>query len=162
MSLARPSPRSLAAAVLAAAAALAVTLTAPAAQPAQAAVGGLTWSDEFTGAAGTAPDSAKWVLETGGGGWGNSELEYYTNSTQPDLNQLQPVPDNSNPNFIVKGNPDLLPTFSHTFNMDMYSFKPVSGRNMWGKYYGHAMYVRHVLQQHRTRYIWRNERDFYL
>jgi beta-glucanase (GH16 family) len=38
----------------------------------------LTWSDEFNGAEGTAPDSKKWIEETGGGGWGNHELEYYT------------------------------------------------------------------------------------
>ena len=38
----------------------------------------LTWSDEFNGADGSGPDPAKWVLETGGGGWGNNELEYYT------------------------------------------------------------------------------------
>nr|WP_239088346.1 glycoside hydrolase family 16 protein [Planosporangium mesophilum] len=41
----------------------------------------LTFADEFNGAAGTAPDSSKWVRETGGGGWGNQELEYYTTST---------------------------------------------------------------------------------
>ena len=39
----------------------------------------LSWSDEFNGANGSAPDPAKWVTETGGGGWGNNELEYYTN-----------------------------------------------------------------------------------
>jgi beta-glucanase (GH16 family) len=39
----------------------------------------LVWSDEFNGANGTAPDPTKWVLETGGNGWGNNELEYYTN-----------------------------------------------------------------------------------
>jgi beta-glucanase (GH16 family) len=38
----------------------------------------LTWSDEFDGPDGSAPDAAKWSLETGGGGWGNNELEYYT------------------------------------------------------------------------------------
>jgi beta-glucanase (GH16 family) len=38
----------------------------------------LTWSDEFDGADGSAPDPAKWSMETGGGGWGNNELEYYT------------------------------------------------------------------------------------
>ena len=38
----------------------------------------LTWSDEFDGPDGSAPDSNKWVLETGGRGWGNNELEYYT------------------------------------------------------------------------------------
>lgn len=36
----------------------------------------LVWSDEFsyTGL----PDSTKWNYETGGSGWGNNELEYYT------------------------------------------------------------------------------------
>jgi beta-glucosidase len=38
------------------------------------------WSDEFNGAAGTAPDPAKWDFDLGGGGWGNGELEVYTNS----------------------------------------------------------------------------------
>jgi beta-glucanase (GH16 family) len=38
----------------------------------------LVWSDEFNGANGSAVDSYKWVSETGGGGWGNNELEYYT------------------------------------------------------------------------------------
>ena len=42
----------------------------------------LVWSDEFNGTDGSAPDSAKWVLETGGGGWGNNELEYYTARAQ--------------------------------------------------------------------------------
>jgi beta-glucanase (GH16 family) len=39
----------------------------------------LSWSDEFNGTDGALPDSSKWVMETGGGGWGNQELETYTN-----------------------------------------------------------------------------------
>ena len=42
----------------------------------------LTWADEFDSANGSAPDAAKWALETGGNGWGNNELEYYTNRLQ--------------------------------------------------------------------------------
>lgn len=38
----------------------------------------LTWSDEFEAPDGSAPDPKKWTEETGGGGWGNNELEYYT------------------------------------------------------------------------------------
>ena len=38
----------------------------------------LTWSDEFNAPDGTPVDSSKWVSETGGNGWGNQELEYYT------------------------------------------------------------------------------------
>jgi beta-glucanase (GH16 family) len=38
----------------------------------------LAWSDEFNGPSGSGVDRSKWVLETGGGGWSNQELEYYT------------------------------------------------------------------------------------
>jgi licheninase len=37
----------------------------------------LVWSDEFSGDGGY-PAAADWTYDTGGGGWGNSELEYYT------------------------------------------------------------------------------------
>lgn len=44
---------------------------------AQTAFDNLIWSDEFeyTGA----PDPDKWGYDIGGGGWGNDELQYYTN-----------------------------------------------------------------------------------
>ncbi len=38
----------------------------------------LAWSDEFEGPNGALLDATKWTLETGGGGWGNQELETYT------------------------------------------------------------------------------------
>ncbi len=38
----------------------------------------LVWSDEFDGPAGSRPDPSKWNFEIGGNGWGNHELEYYT------------------------------------------------------------------------------------
>jgi beta-glucanase (GH16 family) len=38
----------------------------------------LIWSDEFNGPNGTAPDKLKWRLLSGGSGWGNDELQYYT------------------------------------------------------------------------------------
>jgi beta-glucanase (GH16 family) len=37
------------------------------------------WSDEFDGAAGSLPDASKWTYDLGNGGWGNQELETYTN-----------------------------------------------------------------------------------
>jgi beta-glucanase (GH16 family) len=40
----------------------------------------LAWSDEFDGPDGSAPDPTKWTYDIGGGGWGNQEREYYTNS----------------------------------------------------------------------------------
>lgn len=39
-----------------------------------------TWSDEFSGPAGTRPDPLKWAYDVGGRGWGNRELETYTSS----------------------------------------------------------------------------------
>ena len=41
----------------------------------------LVWSDEFNGPLGSAPNPANWTYDTGDGGWGNNELENYTNST---------------------------------------------------------------------------------
>jgi len=40
----------------------------------------LVWSDEFNGSG--APDPAKWGYDLGAGGWGNNEIQTYTNSTQ--------------------------------------------------------------------------------
>ncbi len=39
----------------------------------------LSWSDEFDGPDGASPDPAKWSFEVAGGGFGNQELETYTN-----------------------------------------------------------------------------------
>jgi beta-glucanase (GH16 family) len=41
----------------------------------------LTWRDEFNAPNGTPVDKTKWTHEVGGGGWGNHELEYYTDRT---------------------------------------------------------------------------------
>ena len=41
----------------------------------------LVWSDEFDGAAGAPADPRTWRAETGGHGWGNQELQYYTDGT---------------------------------------------------------------------------------
>jgi len=38
----------------------------------------LVWSDEFN--TDGVPDTTKWAYDVGGNGWGNNELEYYTNA----------------------------------------------------------------------------------
>jgi beta-glucanase (GH16 family) len=43
--------------------------------------GPLVWADEFDGPAGAPPDPRTWRPETGGHGWGNAELQYYTAET---------------------------------------------------------------------------------
>ena len=42
------------------------------------------WSDDFNGNG--APDPAKWSFETGGTGWGNNELQYYTDGGNATVN----------------------------------------------------------------------------
>jgi beta-glucanase (GH16 family) len=54
-------------------------LRASAADPS---VWSLAWADEFDGTNGSGVDTSRWTMETGGNGWGNNELEYYTNRTQ--------------------------------------------------------------------------------
>ena len=41
----------------------------------------LAWSDEFDGPAGSPPAPGSWRQQTGGHGWGNQELQYYTPDT---------------------------------------------------------------------------------
>jgi len=63
----------------------------------------LAWSDEFNG---SALDEQSWNYETGGGGWGNNELEYYTSS-----------PKNiflSNGNLIIEARKETMGTNNYT------------------------------------------------
>ena len=47
----------------------------------------LVWEDDFQGDAGQAPDPENWTYDIGAGGWGNNELQYYTDRTENvDLN----------------------------------------------------------------------------
>jgi beta-glucanase (GH16 family) len=63
----------------------------------------LVWSDEFNGAAGSQPNSSNWTYDTGGGGWGNDELEIYCgwgDNTSPCST--------ASPNAYLDGNGDLI------------------------------------------------------
>ena len=53
----------------------------PAAFASNPPVWSLAWSDEFDGPSGSAVDSSKWSYDLGGNGWGNNELETYTDRT---------------------------------------------------------------------------------
>src|SRR5688572_18727746 len=55
---------------------LIATLVATAPAVVNAQTWNLVWADEFNG---SSLDTSNWTLETGGGGWGNAEREYYTN-----------------------------------------------------------------------------------
>lgn len=42
----------------------------------------IVWQDEFNQPAGTGPDPGKWVHDLGNNGWGNQELQTYTDSRE--------------------------------------------------------------------------------
>src|SRR3954463_6092462 len=54
-------------------------LTTPVPAPAPRA---LTWSDDFNRGAGAPVDRGRWNFDVGSHGWGNEQLEYYTDSTR--------------------------------------------------------------------------------
>ncbi|MEV6633026.1 family 16 glycosylhydrolase [Actinoplanes sp. NPDC051470] len=41
----------------------------------------VVWNEDFNGAAGAGVDQSKWNFDTGGSGFGNQELQYYTSGT---------------------------------------------------------------------------------
>ncbi|MBU3661264.1 MAG: hypothetical protein FGM14_15435 [Flavobacteriales bacterium] len=58
-------------------------------------------------------------------------INYSTYSSPPSVNDLQPVPDNSNPNRIIEGNPDLKPNYVHSVWANFNSWQALSGRYIW-------------------------------
>ncbi|GAB2586745.1 hypothetical protein Aab01nite_51170 [Paractinoplanes abujensis] len=41
----------------------------------------VVWNEDFNGPAGAGVDTSKWNFDVGGHGWGNQELQYYTDGT---------------------------------------------------------------------------------
>lgn len=65
----------------------------------------LVWSDEFNGPANSAPSSSTWAYDTGGGGWGNGELEVYCapfSSTAPCDPNNSNIYEDGNGNLVIK------------------------------------------------------------
>jgi hypothetical protein len=58
-------------------------------------------------------------------------FNYSSSSDQPTIAILQPVNDNSNPNHIIVGNPNLLPTFNQTFNISFDKFNDSTGKFLY-------------------------------
>ncbi|SEK78238.1 Outer membrane receptor proteins, mostly Fe transport [Chitinophaga rupis] len=56
---------------------------------------------------------------------------YRGGTQQPSVNQLQPVPDNSNPLYIQLGNPDLKPSFNNNFSIGYNTFNPSSMQGLF-------------------------------
>lgn len=62
-------------------------------------------------------------------------VSYNTSSSQPSINDLQPVPDNTNPNRLKEGNPALRPTYMHSFNFGFNNWSALTGRYVYAGTY---------------------------
>jgi beta-glucanase (GH16 family) len=101
----------------------------------------LVWSDEFNGPNGTSVDPSKWVVEKGGEGWGNEELEYYTdrgknvfledgNLVIRALAEKYTGPDGITRNY-TSGRMKTLGRFSQTYGRFEARIKIPLGQGMW-------------------------------
>jgi beta-glucanase (GH16 family) len=82
----------------------------------------LGWQDEFDGPAGAAPDPTRWAHEIGGWGWGNGELQYYTDSTS---------------NAALDGEGHLLITaLEQTVEMNAYTSARLTTKGLFTRKYG--------------------------
>ena len=61
----------------------------------------------------------------------NVTLNYSTNTNQPSVTQLQPLPDNSNPLYIKVGNPNLKQEFNHVLRLNASLVDPFKNRNLF-------------------------------
>ena len=61
----------------------------------------------------------------------NLSFYYYGAATAPSLRQLQPILDLSDPLNRYTGNPELRPSFNHSFNLNYFSFKMLKERNLF-------------------------------
>jgi hypothetical protein len=62
---------------------------------------------------------------------GGINLNYYSFVDQPDISQLLPVSDNTNPLYIVRGNPDLKPSFFQDVRIGYSNYDPASGNMIY-------------------------------
>jgi hypothetical protein len=65
---------------------------------------------------------------------GHLSIIYNGNTRQPSINQVQPIPDNSNPLNIIIGNPLLKQEFDHNVNINYSSFNLISQQGIF--FYG--------------------------
>lgn len=59
------------------------------------------------------------------------EIRYNGNSTQPTINQIQPIKVNTDPLNIILGNPDLKPSFQSSFVIFYSSYKVLSDKSLF-------------------------------
>lgn len=58
-------------------------------------------------------------------------INYNGRTSQPSLQQIQPIIDNANPLLLTIGNPDLDQSFSNSFSLTYNNYKPVTGSSLY-------------------------------
>jgi hypothetical protein len=58
-------------------------------------------------------------------------LRYSGSTRQPTIDQIQPVRDNSDPTVLIKGNPDLVQSYSQNMNISYNMWKALSDFSLW-------------------------------
>lgn len=94
----------------------------------------LVWSDDFTGTAGNTPDNTKWSFDIGGGGWGNNELQTYTNNANNiklDGNGKLVITAISNPSGFTSARIKTKGLFSQAYGRFEARIKTPTGPGIW-------------------------------
>ncbi|WP_336716981.1 glycoside hydrolase family 16 protein [Chryseobacterium mucoviscidosis] len=96
----------------------------------------MVWSDEFNGTAGSLPDNKKWTFDlgTGDNGWGNQELQSYTNSTNNvslDGNGNLVITARKNGNAFTSARVKTQGLFSHAYGKIEARIKTPYGSGIW-------------------------------
>lgn len=79
----------------------------------------LVWSDEFD--TDGAPDQSKWTYDIGAGGWGNEELQHYTNRTE---------------NVVIEGGVLKIKAKKETFEQATYTSARLKSQGLYSFKYG--------------------------
>lgn len=75
-------------------------------------------------------------------------FNYYGNTRQPTIRQIQPLQDNTNPNNIAIGNDTLTQEFRNNFSINIHDYKVLSGR--WIYVYGGFNLIDNAITQSET------------
>ncbi len=73
--------------------------------------------------------SARMEYDLGSGA--NLSLNYNANVREPSIDQISPIIDNSNPQYITLGNPDLRPEYNHNLNLNFRKFNMANFTNFF-------------------------------
>jgi hypothetical protein len=79
--------------------------------------------------------------------WKDLYVNYSSTATPPSINDLQPVPDSTNPLFIVNGNPDLKPATAHSINLNF--FKNITAKTLFVSAYAYGNFRNNAITRSR-------------